>query len=354
MAVRLRSFLGRGRAGASSDAALLVAEVAQTHDGSLGLAHAFIDAIAEAGADAVKFQTHIAAAESTPAEPWRIPFSQQDADRYSYWKRMEFTPEQWLGLRRHADDRGLLFLSSPFSVEAVELLTRVGVAAWKIASGEAGRPALIDAIAPTGLPVLLSTGMSPLAETDAAVAQIRARGLPLTVLQCTSAYPCAPEEIGLNLLAVYRERYHAGVGLSDHSGSIYPGLAAAVLGAEVVEVHVTLSRAMFGPDVAASVTMSELGRLAEGLRWVAAMLGHPVEKDAVAARLGAMRALFTHSVTVRRDLPAGTVLGAEDLAARRPGTGIPEARLPELIGTTLARAVRADQLLGEADIGGLG
>ena len=115
---------------------LIVAEVAQAHDGSLGMAHAYIDAIADAGADAVKFQTHIAAAESTPQEPWRIKFSQQDATRYDYWQRMEFTEAQWLGLKDHADERGLIFLSSPFSVEAVDLLSRIGVAAWKVPSGE--------------------------------------------------------------------------------------------------------------------------------------------------------------------------------------------------------------------------
>src|SRR6267154_6520785 len=115
---------------------IVVAEVAQAHDGSLGLAHAFIDSAATAGADGIKFQTHIAAAESTPSEPWRVRFSKQDGSRYEYWKRMEFTEEQWVGLREHAHERGLLFLSSPFSLEAVQLLARVGVHAWKVASGE--------------------------------------------------------------------------------------------------------------------------------------------------------------------------------------------------------------------------
>src|SRR5881397_2667675 len=105
---------------------LIIAEVGQNHDGSLGTAHAYIDAIAKAGADAVKFQTHLAAAESTPSEPWRVKFSPQDESRYAYWKRMEFTGEQWLGLKQHAAGKGLLFLSSPFSLEAVELLIRVG------------------------------------------------------------------------------------------------------------------------------------------------------------------------------------------------------------------------------------
>src|SRR5688500_1354690 len=139
---------------------LIIGEVAQAHDGSLGMAHAFIDAIAAAGADAVKFQTHIAAAESTLQEPWRVKFSRQDTTRHAYWKRMEFTEEQWVGLREHAHDRGLEFLSSPFSSEAVSLLARVGVAAWKIASGEVSNLALLEQIAATRLPVFLSSGMS--------------------------------------------------------------------------------------------------------------------------------------------------------------------------------------------------
>ena len=128
---------------------LIVAEVAQAHDGSLGAAHAFIDAIADSGADAVKFQTHIAAAESTLGEPWRVKFSLQDNTRFDYWKRMEFTEEQWHGLKRHADKSGLLFLSSPFSFEAVELLNRVGVAAWKVPSGETANTPMLDHIIAT-------------------------------------------------------------------------------------------------------------------------------------------------------------------------------------------------------------
>src|SRR5439155_15677908 len=123
---------------------VIVGDVAQAHDGSLGTAHAFVDAIADAGANAVKFQTHIASAESTPAEPWRVRFSYQDASRYDYWKRMEFSEEQWAGLRAHADDRGLRFYSSPFSLEAVELLARVGVAGWKVASGEVANAPMLE------------------------------------------------------------------------------------------------------------------------------------------------------------------------------------------------------------------
>src|SRR5688500_4627381 len=150
--------------GLRPDRCLIVGEVGLSHDGSLGLAHAFVDEIARGGADAVKFQTHIAEAESTPAEPFRVKFSRQDATRYEYWKRMEFSEAQWQGLADHARERGLVFLSSPFSREAVDLLTRVGMVMWKIASGEVSNLPLLDAMIATGRPILLSSGMSDVAE----------------------------------------------------------------------------------------------------------------------------------------------------------------------------------------------
>lgn len=333
-----------------SNRCLVIAEVAQAHDGSLGMAHAFIDAIADAGADAVKFQTHIAEFESTPDEPWRVKFSLQDKTRYDYWKRMEFTEEQWHGLKEHAERRGLLFLSSPFSVEAVELLKRVGVAAWKVASGEVTNPLMLEAMAETGLPILLSTGMSTLQEIDEAVARIREKGLPLVVLQCTSMYPTPPEKVGLNMLPFFRERYGCPVGLSDHSGTIYPALAAVTLGAKVIEVHVTFHRKMFGPDVPASITMEELELLVKGVKFIEKMLSHPVDKDYIALELAEMRRLFTKSVVARTDLPAGTVLKREHLTVKKPGTGIPAAKLSELVGRKLRRDVRKDEMIREEDL----
>ncbi len=328
----------------------VVAEVAQAHDGSLGTAHAFIDAVADAGAHAVKFQTHIAAAESTPAERFRVEFSTQDATRYDYWKRMEFSEKQWAELSRHARDRGLTFLSSPFSVEAVELLGRVGVPAWKVASGQLGDEPTFEVILATGLPVLLSTGMSRLDEVDAAVSRMRDRGVPFAVLQATSAYPTVPEKVGLNMLDVYRGRYGCPVGLSDHSGTIWPGVAAAALGAGIVEVHVVLSREMFGPDVTSSITTAELARMTEGIRDVAKMLSHPVDKDGLAVELARVRELFTKSVVAAVDLREGTLLRREHLAAKKPGGGIAANRMDEIVGRTLKRGVAVDEMLSEEDL----
>ena len=338
--------LGTGRC-------LIIGEVALSHDGSLGLAHKFVDAIADAGADAVKFQTHIAAAESTPAEPFRVEFSRQDASRYAYWKRMEFTAEQWHGLAEHCAERGVIFVSSPFSIEAVDLLERIGQPLWKIASGEVSNTRLLDHVLRTRKPVVLSTGLSPVAETDAAVARVQAAGVPVGVLQRTTAYPCPPERIGLNLLPVYRERYGGWVGLSDHSATIYPGLAGAALGIDILELHVALSREMFGPDVVASVTTGELRQLVEGVRFIERMRANPVDKEASARDAEPLRRLFTRSVVARRALPAGTVLAAADLAIKKPGTGLPPERLADLIGRTLRRPVEADQLLATDDVEGL-
>jgi N,N'-diacetyllegionaminate synthase len=329
---------------------LIVGEVAQAHDGSLGFAHAYIDAIAAAGADAVKFQTHIAAAESTPMEQWRVKFSEQDDTRYSYWRRMEFTEEQWLGLKRHADDKGLMFLSSPFSIEAVELLSRVGVAAWKVASGELSNTLMFERILATELPVILSSGMSPLSEIDTAVAQVKARKLPLTVLQCTSLYPCPPEKIGLNMIPVFRERYGCNVGLSDHSGTIFPGLAGATIGIDFLEVHVALSRECFGPDLPVSVTTAELRQLVDGVRFIEQMVSHPLEKDALAPEMKPLRDLFTRSIVARVNLLAGTVVRQEHLTTKKPGTGMAPSLMGRVVGRTLRRSVKADQILQDEDL----
>jgi N,N'-diacetyllegionaminate synthase len=331
-------------------ACAIVAEVSQSHDGSLGMAHAFIDAAAQAGADAIKFQTHIASAEGTAAEPWRTRFSPQDETRFDYWRRMEFTPEQWQGIKAHADKRGLHFLSSPFSMAAVELLLRVGVAAWKVASGEINNDPLLDAMAASGLPVMLSTGMSRVAEIDAAVERVRRHGVPLAVLQCTSLYPCPPELVGFDLIPQFRERYGCAVGLSDHSATIYPGLAAATLGIEVLEVHITLSREMFGPDVVASITTAELRQLVEGVRFIERMRATPCDKESLPEAVTSLRDIFMKSVVAADDLEAGTVLRPENLTTKKPGTGIPARDCHALVGRRLRRSVARDSLLSMDDL----
>ena len=333
--------LGNGRC-------LIIAEVGLAHDGSLSLAHDYIDAVAKTGADAVKFQTHIAEAESTSYEPFRVPMSGQDKTRWDYWKRTAFTEEQWKGLADHASDFDLLFMSSPFSVEAVQMLERVGQEIWKIPSGGLTNPRLLEAVKATGKPILLSTGMSTLAEIDTAVAPLL--GNTLCVMQCTSRYPCPPEKIGLTLLSVYKSRYGCLVGLSDHSGTIYPSLLAVSKKAAAVEVHVTLSRNMSGPDVAAAITIEELRSLVDGVSFIETMQAHVVDKDKEAVSLAASRKAFGYSVVVVSDMPAGTILNQSHLAVKKPGTGIPAADFGKVLGCTLLQDVKADHLFSPEDL----
>jgi N-acetylneuraminate synthase len=326
----------------------VVAEVGQAHDGSLGTAHAYIDAAASAGAGGVKFQTHIAAAESTPGEPFRVKFSRQDASRYDYWKRMEFSEPQWAGLREHCAEKGLEFLSSPFSMQAVELLERVGVPAWKVGAGEVTNLPMLERLRASGKPIILSSGMSSWAEMDAAV-ETAGKG-NCAILQCTTSYPCPPERLGLNVLGELRTRYGTPVGLSDHSGTIFAGLAAAALGCDLLEVHIVLSRASFGPDVSSSVTIDELRQLVNGIRFIEVAQANPIDKDVASAAMQDLKRMFGKSLVAARPLGVGTRLSEADLVLKKPGTGIPAARLKETLGRKLKKPVAADVLLSEDDL----
>jgi N-acetylneuraminate synthase len=341
--------IGNRRIGGTNPA-LIIAEVAQAHDGSVNFAHAFIDSAAAAGADAIKFQTHIAAAESSPAEQWRVQFSKQDITRYDYWKRMEFTKEQWSGLKEHAEDKGLVFLSSPFSLEAIELLTAIGIRAWKIASGEVRNEVLLQRLLRTELPILLSSGMSTWGELEATVARVKSAAVPYLLMQCTSAYPCPPERVGLNILTEMQTRFGCDVGLSDHSGTQWPALAAVTLGAKVIEVHVTWDRTMFGPDAVASLTFAELKQMVDGIRFTERMLSNPVDKDAEAAGMDRMRKMFGQSLVATIALPSGTVLRAEHLATRKPLAGIPASEFSSVLGAKLRRNISAGDFLQTSDI----
>jgi N,N'-diacetyllegionaminate synthase len=322
----------------------VIAEAGMNHDGSLERAVELVVAAAEVGADAVKFQLHDAAAETTrdaPAPPYF-----QDEPRWEYFERTAFTDEQWARLKLACEERGVEFLCSVFSLEALERLERLGVRRYKIGSGEVTNLALVRAAGATGKPVLLSSGMSPWAELDAAV---EAAGENVVVLQCTSAYPTAPEQVGLNVLAELRERYGRPVGFSDHTRGTAAAIGAVTLGAEVVEKHFTLSRDAYGPDAAMGLEPDELRTFVADIREIERMLASPVDKDDVAP-YDEMKRVFEKSVVAVADIPAGTTLEAAMLAAKKPGTGIPAARLPELVGRLTRNDIRADAVLTEADL----
>jgi len=328
----------------------LIAEIAQAHEGSLGIAHSYIDALAETGVDAVKFQTHLAHAESSAHEPFRVKFSYEDATRYDYWQRMEFTQEQWAGLKQHCDDKGLEFISSPFSNAAVDLLERVGVQRYKIGSGEVNNFLMLEKIVQTGKPILVSSGMSNWAELDQTIAFLKPFGNALTLLQCTTAYPTKPEQWGLNVLPELKKRYGLPVGFSDHSGDIYASLAAMALGAEVLEFHAVFDKRMFGPDAPASLTIDQIKQLVAGVRQIQTALSTPVDKTDNTG-FDALKKIFEKSLAVNKDLPAGHILSKADLEAKKPkGYGISATSFQGVIGKKLNRALAAWDFLTEDSI----
>lgn len=320
---------------------LIVAEAGMNHDGSLGNAIRLAQVAAEVGADAVKFQLHDAAAETTRDAP-SPPYFRRET-RFEYFERTAFDDAQWATLKAACDDAGIDFLCSAFSVEALERLERLGVVRHKIPSGEVTNLELVAAAAATGKAVLLSSGMSSWAELDAAVA---AAGDGATVLQCTSAYPTPPERVGLNVLAELRERYRRPVGLSDHTDGPYACFAAVALGATVLEKHFTLSKKMYGPDAALAAEPDELAALVEGVRAIEKMLAAPVDKNDLDP-YSEMKQVFEKSVVTVVPVAAGTALELSMLAAKKPGTGIPAARLAEVVGRRVRTSLEPDTVLLE-------
>lgn len=308
----------------------VIAEAGSVHDGSFGNAQKLIELAASCGADAIKFQTHIASAETLRNAP--MPPYFRGEPRYEYFERTSFSIEQWKQLAAFANASGIEFLSSPFSVEAVALLEEVGIGRYKIPSGEVSNVPLLEAVAETGKPVLLSSGMSNWDELDRAVATIRRRHERLCVMQCTSAYPCPPERVGLNVLIEMRDRWQVETGYSDHTLDNYACLAAVALGATVIEKHMTFSRRMYGSDAPHSAEPPQFTDLVRGVREISTILNHPIKKDDIGP-YAEMKRIFEKSVVTVCEIKAGTLITADMVSVKKPGDGVPAARLRDVIGS---------------------
>lgn len=332
---------------------MIIAEIGQAHDGSLGNAHAYIDALADTGVDAVKFQTHIAEAESSDFEPFRVKFSKQDDTRFEYWKRMEFTPLQWRGIKDHCQEKGMKFISSPFSNAAVDLLESLEIEQYKIGSGEIGNYLMLEKIANTGKPIILSSGMSSFLELDKTIEFLKPFGNHLSVLQCTTAYPTSPELWGLNVMKELKARYDIPVGFSDHSGNIFACLAAASLGAELFEFHVVFDKRQFGPDSAASISIDQTKILCEGINKIKTSLMYPVDK-AENQKYSELKVMFGKSLAINKDLSEGHLLTTDDLESKKPGNkGIPASDYQMVIGKAINNNIKKWSFLTKEDLNNL-
>lgn len=328
----------------------LIAEIAQAHEGSLGILHSYIDAVAKTGVQAIKFQLHIAEAESSIHEPFRVKFSKEDATRYDYWKRMEFTLEQWKEIKKHCDEVGLDFICSPFSNLAVDWLEEIGIHTYKVGSGEVNNLLLLEKITQTGKPIIISSGMSSFSELDETVNFLKDKKADFSILQCTTAYPTMPEQYGLNVIGELKERYNVSVGFSDHSASTSTGVAAVALGAEILEFHVVFHKEMFGPDTAASLSIMQTKLLVEAVDRIHIAQNNPIDKNNNES-FKELKSIFEKSLAINKDLPKGHTITFTDLESKKPsGFGISAKEFKNVIGKKLSHNKTKWDFLNEEDL----
>ena len=329
---------------------MIIAEIGLSHDGSLGTAHAYIDALANTGIDAIKFQTHIADAESSIEEKFRVPFSKQDKSRMEYWSRTSFKEREWFGLKSHCDELNLMFFSTPSCLKAVDLLEKLNVTYYKVGSGDTSNLLLLKRIGETKKPIILSTGMSSYDEIESSVNFLKKYRNPLTLMQCTSQYPTSPKEWGLNVIKELKNKFKLPVGFSDHSGSIYPLLGAATMGSEIFEFHVAFDRRQFGPDVSSSIAIDQVKLLTKGIRQIQTSIDNPVDKNAINQFKG-IRELFGKSLSLNKNKNAGEKINFDDLESKKPaGFGIPAQKFEKIIGKTLNKKLEKWSFINWEDI----
>ena len=323
---------------------LIIAEIGKSHLGSLDKIKKIIKKVSRTGAEFIKFQTHYATEESTLDEPFRVKIS-NFKNRIEYWKKMEFSQYHWKKIKIECEKNNLTFLSSPFSEKAVDVLNKLKVPAWKVGSGEFFSKSLINKILKLKQPIILSTGLSTIREISNLVEQIKKRNNKIILMQCTSAYPCKFEEIGINVLDTYKNKFKCYVGLSDHSGSIYTSIYAMINGASMVEVHVGDKGDKKNPDHSSSLDYKDLEELVKARDIVYKMKINIIKKTKLSKKLKNTKKVFTKSCALKNSKKKGEIIEKSDITFKKPGTGIPESKVKLIIGKKLKNDVSNQKLL---------
>lgn len=325
----------------------VIAEAGVNHNGDLKMARALIDVAIEAGADAVKFQTFSAdrlVTTDAPKAEYQLQTTGDAESQFEMLQRLELSADAHRELQSYCHERGIIFLSTPFDEEAVDLLDELGVPAFKISSGDLTNSPLLEYVAGKGKPVILSTGMSELSELIEAVSVLNTAGCENPVLlHCVSNYPADPAEINLRAMNTMRSAFDVPVGFSDHTAGIHITLAAVALGACVIEKHFTLDRTLPGPDHRASLEPAELRELVRSIRSIESALGNG-RKVPAASEIETAKAA-RRSLVAARDIPAGATLEREMVIMRRPGTGMAPAMIDSLLDRAAIRDIAAGTLL---------
>ncbi len=334
-----------GRRIGPGEPVFIIAEACDNHFGDLDTAKEMVRQAKLAGADAIKFQHHLPDEEMLPDAPMSANF---DEPLYAFLKKHALKLEDHRALKASCESAGILYLCTPFSVRAAQELHELGLAAFKIGSGEMTDIPSLERIAEFGKPMLLSTGMSTFEEIDETVRALTARRATFALMHCVSEYPPRYEDLNLGVIRVLQARYpHLVIGHSDHTPDCYTAFAAVALGAALVEKHIILDKRLRGPDQAVSIDLRDLTELVQGIRKIERALGsekrvHDLERP--------IRAWAFRSVVAVRPIKAGQVITAEAVWSKRPGTGIPSKRLFEVIGKRATRDLPANTLLSWDDL----
>lgn len=328
----------------------VIAEAGVNHNGSIELAYRLIDVAAAAGADYVKFQTFRAEALATRTAPkatYQQATTGSGETQFAMLKRLELPLEAFADLAAYSAKSGVGFMSTPFDLEAANFLDRIGMATFKVSSGDLTNTPLLRALGAKGKPIILSSGMATIGEVEQAVQTLESAGVAIkdiTLLHCTTEYPAPAEEVNLRAMETLRTAFPgATIGYSDHTQGIEIPIAATALGAQVIEKHFTLDRSMDGPDHTASLEPAELAAMVNAIRRVSTALGDG-RKRPTASELP-NRAVARKSIVATRQIAKGETLTADNLAVRRPGNGLSPTRWDEIIGTAATRDYAQDEPL---------
>jgi len=325
----------------------IIAEAGVNHNGDLEIAKKLVDAAALAGADAVKFQTfkaeNIVCRNARKAD-YQMETTDQAESQFAMLKRLELTPQMHEQLIDYCRKKGILFLSTPFDVDSLHYLIQCGVEIIKIPSGEITNYPFLREAGKTGKRVILSSGMSALGEVKSAVQVLKDNGSKeVTVLHCNTEYPTPYGDVNLKAMLTIRDELGTPVGYSDHTQGIEVPVAAAALGAVVIEKHFTLDRNMEGPDHKASLEPEELQAMVRAVRNVEAALGDGIKKPSESEKknIGIVR----KSIVARRPIRAGEIFTEDNLTTKRPGSGISPMRWNDVVGQAAARDFAMDELI---------
>ncbi len=324
----------------------IVAEIAQAHDGSLGMAHSLIQSSADSGATDIKFQMHYAEHESTKNDEFRVDSFPQDKTRYDYWKRMEFSLDQWDELFKHCRNLDLNVIVSPFSHFAIERCKKLGIFSLKLGSGETNNHKLIKHAGEESNEIILSTGMSSWKEISDAIKNAKLFCPNIYTLQCTSKYPSPLEEVGLNCIKKIVNDFKVKSGLSDHSGKLSPSLAAVAQGyTSMIEIHVTHSKDSFGPDSSSSLDFNNLKLLSSLIREIELIKSHEIDKDLSSKDFKDMKVLFGRSLVARRDISLGEIISEDLISYKKPGGGIEYKNIDKILGKRTKFLIKKDEMI---------